>query len=391
MHVLILPSYYPSRERPATGTFIHEQGVALKKAGYQVGVLIAPRFEVTRPYLKRVGLRNAELTSREDDYPEFPVYRMHWGWFPRPFPPLVALLITQAGYHAFEKYCAENGRPDVIHAHNIFYGGFLAAQIKRKYGIPVVLTEHSTGYMEGQIIFPGQPQIIRSTLRTINVRMAVSEALAAAIRPYAPDVPIGVLGNILDTDYFSPDPAALAPDFTVSIVGTLEPRKRQGLLVDAFAAQFKGQRAFLRIGGAGATRPKLEQQVAALGIESQVRFLGRLSREQVRDEARRCHVLVSCSLIESFAVTLIEAMACGKPVIATRYGGPQGFVRPDDGLLVPTDDAQALGEALVYMRDHYADFNAETIRAGCVARFSEAAIVRGLTEAYLSVGTQVKP
>ena len=42
MHVLILPSYYPSRERPATGMFIHEQGVALKKAGYQVGVLDRP-------------------------------------------------------------------------------------------------------------------------------------------------------------------------------------------------------------------------------------------------------------------------------------------------------------------------------------------------------------
>ena len=164
--------------------------------------------------------------------------------------------------------------------------------------------------------------------------------MAEKLRLYAPDVSIGVLGNILDTDFFSPDPAALASDFTVGIVGTLEPRKRQALLIEAFAAQFKGQRAFLRIGGAGAILPKLEQQAAALGIEAQVQFLGRLSREQVRDEARRCHVLVSCSRVELFAVTLIEAMACGTPVIATRSGGPQGFVRPEDGLLIPTDDVR---------------------------------------------------
>ncbi|MEO8395521.1 MAG: glycosyltransferase [Chloroflexota bacterium] len=392
MHVLILPSYYPSPERPVTGIFFHEQARALKKAGHQVGVLVTPRLDVTRAYLKRVGLRNAAQTSREHYFSEFPVYRMHWGWFPRPFPPLVALLIRQAGFRAFELYCAEQGRPEVIHAHNIFYGGYLAAQIGQKYGIPVVLTEHSTSYMEGLIIFPGQPQIIRSTLRKLKVRLAVSEALAAAIRPYAPEQPIGVIGNIVDTDFFTPDAAALASDFTFSVIGTLEPRKRQALLLEAFAAQFKGQPVFLRVGGEGATRPKLEAQAAELGVTEQVVFLGRLSREQVRDELHRCHALVSCSLVESFGVTLVEALACGKPVIATRSGGPESFVRPEDGLLIPTEDVQALARALQSMRDGYAAYNAENIRAACVERFGEAAIVRSLSEAYLTArGANVKP
>ena len=391
MHVLIVPSYYPSPERPVTGIFFHEQARALQKAGHTVGVLVTPRLDVTRAYLKRIGFKNGALTSREDYFSEFPVYRMHWGWFPRPLPPLVALLIRQAGFRAFEQYCAEQGRPDVIHAHNIFYAGYLAVQIGQKYGIPVVLTEHSTSYMEGLIIFPGQPQIIRSTLRLLNVRLAVSEALAAAMRPYAPEQPIGAIGNIVDTDFFTPDPAALAADFTFSVIGTLETRKRHALLLEAFATQFKGQQVFLRIGGEGATRPKLEQQVSELGIDAQVQFLGRLSREQVRDELQCCHALVSCSLVESFGVTLAEAMACGKPVIATRSGGPESFVRPEDGLLIPKEDVQALGSALQSLRDHYAEFNAENIRAACVARFGEAAVVRKLSDIYLSLGTNIKP
>src|SRR4051794_24465802 len=103
MHVLILPSYYPSPERPVTGIFFHEQAGALQKAGQRVGVLVTPRLDVTRAYLKRVGFKNAALTSREDYFSEFPVYRMHWGWFPRPFPPLVTLLIKHAGFRAFEQ------------------------------------------------------------------------------------------------------------------------------------------------------------------------------------------------------------------------------------------------------------------------------------------------
>jgi glycosyltransferase involved in cell wall biosynthesis len=212
------------------------------------------------------------------------------------------------------------------------------------------------------------------------------------MRPYAPEQPSGVVGNIVDTDFFAPDAAALASDFTFSVIGTLEPRKRQALLLEAFAAQFKGQRVFLQVGGEGATRPKLETQAAELGIAEQVKFLGRLSREQVRAELRHCHALVSCSLVESFGVTLVEAMACGKPVIATRSGGPESFVRAEDGLLIPTEDVAALRVALQGLHDHYADYDAEKIRAACVERFGEAAIVRKLSEAYLSArGAHVKP
>src|SRR5690606_33853764 len=273
------------------------------------GVIVTPRIDVTRAYIRRVGIGGARALSREDYFPKFPVYRMHWGWFPRPFPPLVTLLTRQAGLRAFETYRREHGTPDVLHAHNIFYGGYLAAQIGRKYGIPVVLTEHSTSYMEGLIIFPGQPGIIRRTLRAVDARLAVGTGLANALKKYTPDLPVEIIGNMIFTDFFTPDPSALAPDFTFSVIGTLEPRKRQNLLIDAFTHAFKGERVYLRVVGDGATRAKLEAQVTALGMSSQVTFLGQLSREGVRDELRRCHALVSCSLVESFGVTLIETMA----------------------------------------------------------------------------------
>lgn len=386
MHILLLPSYYPSPERPITGIFFHEQARALQRAGHQIGVVVLPRLDVTRAYLKRVGLRGAQAVSREDYLPDFPVYRMHWGWFPRPLPPVVAALVTQAGMAAFEAYRRQHGLPDVIHAHNVFYGGYLAAQIRRKYGVPVVLTEHSSSYLEGLIIFPGQPRIIRDTLHGVDVRLAVSQSLADGMNRYVPDVEIGVTGNVVDTNFFTPDPAApLPPDFTFSAIGEFAPVKRYPVLLEGFAREFQGENVYLRMGGDGKLRPELERLVAELGIQAQVKFLGWLNREQVREELRRCYAHVSSSLIETFGLTLAEAMAVGKPVIATRCGGPEGFVTPETGLLVPTNDPAALGAAMRQMLTRWRDYDADHIRAACVARFSEPAIAAELTRLYASV------
>ncbi len=383
MHILLLPSFYISPERPATGSFFRDQGMALQRAGHQVGVLVTPRIDVTLAYIKRVGWRAAQAVSREDYFPDFPVYRMHWGWFPRPLPFMVTRLLRSSGLTAYEHYCHQHGTPDVIHAHNIFYGGYLAAQIKRKSGVPVVLTEHSTSYMEGLIIFPGQPQIIRDTLRTMDARLAVSQALADAMKQYDPDTDIAVIGNVVDTDYFTPDPAARAPQFTFSAIGTLEKRKRHSLLLRAFSQQFKGDpKVVLRIGGSGPLAEQLRQEAVELGIDGQVTFLGHLSREQVRAEMRLCHVHLSTSVIESFGVTLTEAMACGTPLIATRSGGPESFVTPESGLLVPPEDAQALGAAMRTMIEDYAEYDPARIRQLCVERYSEAALVRQLEATY---------
>jgi len=385
MHILMMPAYYPSPERPITGIFYHEQGLALKKAGYEIGVLVLPRIDVTRAYVKRVGLRSAKAVSREDYFTEFPVYRMHWGWFPRFAPMFVTRFLNQAGLAAFDHYCRLHGTPDIIHAHNIFYGGYLAAQIKRKYGIPVVLTEHSTSYMEGLIIFPGQPAIIRNTLRGIDVRIAVSQALADAINVYDATSKIIPIGNMVDTRFFTPDPTARAQTFTFCAIGRLAEQKRYSLVLEAFSQQFKGTEVTLRIGGDGPLRQRLESEAAALGVQNQVVFLGQLTREQVRDELRRGHVHVSCSVVESFGVTLVESMACGTPVIATRCGGPEGFVEPETGLLIPVNDVPALGVAMRHLFDHYADYNPQTIRDLAESRFSEGAIVQQLDSIYRAV------
>lgn len=382
MHILVLPSYYPSIIRPYMGIFFQQQAEALHRAGHKVGVLVAPRIRETLHYVQHQHtLPNLKTASVETDI-MLPVYRMHWGWFPRVFPRFCAWLTAPAGFRAFSCYCEENGTPDVIHAHNIFYGGYMAVRIREKFGVPVVLTEHSSNFLRGRIFLPGQHTIARYTLKGMNAAFAVGPVLSARLTEYHAIRPVGVIPNIVNTDFFSPGGSVSHP-FTFAVITIkLIPLKGIDILLNAFAKVFRRQAVRLLVVGDGGDRTRLELLAQQLGVTTQVEFRGQLPREQVRDVLRQSQVIVSSSYIETFGITLVEAMACGKPVVATQSGGPEYFVNERNGLLVPSGDVDALAAALCEMVENYSRFDASAIRAECVANYSEAAVVSKLEAVY---------
>jgi glycosyltransferase involved in cell wall biosynthesis len=105
----------------------------------------------------------------------------------------------------------------------------------------------------------------------------------------------------------------------------------------------------------------------------------------VAEQVSRAQVLVHPSQYETFGVAIIEALALGKPVIATRCGGPDAIVTPHDGMLVPVGDEQVLAEAMWTMRERIGDYDAAGIRRACLARFGERAVVERLTQVYAGV------
>ncbi|MBN8633683.1 MAG: glycosyltransferase [Anaerolineae bacterium] len=388
MHILIIPSYYPSPAQPLTGTFIEKQAQALRKAGHKVGVLVTPRINVTWEHIKREGLASIRTVTVDANEPNYSVYRMHWGWFPRVLPVAVTFLLRRAGFAAFERYCRAHGKPDVLYPHNTFYGGYLAAQIQVHYGVPAILLEHSSSFLEGLVIFPGQGQIVRDVLRSMDARFSVGKALIPALHKYAPEVEIDVLGNVIDTDLFVPSSTTPSPlPFIFTVIAQLkERRKGFEILIDGFYQAFAGDDTVkLYIRGSGPLQPEIEAHIARLNLGSQVEFLPYMTLEQLRDLIQRSHVIVSSSHVETFAVSVAEAMACGKPVVSTISGGPEDYVNDASGFLVPPGNRQALASAMQQIRTEYARFDPQTIRQICVDRFSEEALVRRLEQAYARI------
>jgi glycosyltransferase involved in cell wall biosynthesis len=380
MHILVIPSWYTTPDNPIRGSFFREQAHALRRTGHQVGILVPPTKLRTWHGISEVRRHwrtpNSSLTI-EDDAGVITYRAPWWGW-----SPAVSLSARRAyGVTLYDRYAAEQGKPDVIHAHSALYAGFLAAHIRQARGVPAVLTEHSSVVISGPLLF-GQHNALQEALCGVDARLAVGKPLRDAMLRHAPDCPVEILGNMVNADFFTLAPAPPPAPFVWTAVGNLTPVKGYTLLLPAFGAAFRGETVVLRLVGDGKQRAQLEKLAGELGIGDQVVFMGRCPRETVRDTLQQSHAVVSSSHIETFALNLVEGLACGKPVVATRSGGPEMFVNEHNGVLCDTGSVEALAQAMRQLRDQYAQYDLAAIRAECVARYGEAAIVARLETIY---------
>jgi glycosyltransferase involved in cell wall biosynthesis len=138
----------------------------------------------------------------------------------------------------------------------------------------------------------------------------------------------------------------------------------------------------LRVAGSGPERRAIESQIRALELDDRVTLLGRIGREAVLSEMHACDALVVSSYCETFGVVLIEAMACGKPVVATACGGPECVVDQSNGLLVQPGDESALATAFLELQRNNQRFDPDAIRRNCLNRFGEQALTDRLSRIY---------
>lgn len=384
MHILIIPSErYLPKDDPLAGIFQQHQAQALKRAGYKVGVI--------SPSERRILSARPKGLIRIEDDQGIPVFRCH-GW---PIPCRVQPLLKQrvrAGRTLFKEYMKQHGKPDLIHAHNAQYAGIIAAEMKRAWGVPYVLTEHSTKYAEGSV--PG-PELapIQNAFKNAHKRLVVSPSLGHDLERAVGEVvwPWQWVPNILAEQFEKNVPTRETKkrdeaSFRFLNIGWLEERKGQADLLRAFASQFKERSDVqLRIGGGGPLTQELKRLSGELGIGRQVIFLGPLRQGQVLAEMQACDAFVLASRYETFGVVLIEVLACGKPVISTACDGPSCVVRKENGLLVPVRDSVALAEAMATMRSAAHQYDSDWIRQDCIARFGERAVVGQLSNVYREV------
>ncbi len=141
----------------------------------------------------------------------------------------------------------------------------------------------------------------------------------------------------------------------------------------------------LRLGGAGTALRGLQRLGDELGVSPWLRWLGPLSRAQVRKQLQDCHWFVLPSRKESFGVVCAEAHACGKPVIAMRAGGTEDVVTEDTGILVRPGEIGELAEALVTAVQTAGRHDSSAIRDHFMQRFSRPVVVDRLESAYRRV------
>ena len=349
--------------------------------------MIAPNLRSVREL--PAGLVGATRGIEFEDDDGIATYRLEGAQLLPGLKPANDRAWISAGRKLFARYLAEQGRPDVLHAHATFMAGIVGAELKRESGIPLVITEHSTVYQRRPIP-EFQLEEARAALVLADARLVVSPQLGAAMEQVVGEAacPWEWVPNVVDSAFLDAELRSEREPgpFRFLNVAFLHEKKGHADLLAAFADRFGGDQAVeLRIGGDGPERERLREEARALGIAEQVVWLGALDRLAVRDEMLAADVFVLPSRLETFGVVLIEALACGLPVIATSSGGPECVIVDGDGVLVPVGDVSALGAAMEELKGGIVGFDAGAIRSRCAARFGEPALLGKLERVYARV------
>lgn len=387
MNIVIIPAFFQTKSRKTLGSFFLEQARALQQKGHKVTILYCDTYSI-----KCVKDWFTYSEEKAEIIEGIQIYRN------RCFCPLKHGIeghreaFAQGIWKLYDQYMQEN-RPDIIHAHCSVWAGYAAMKLSAQIGIPYVVTEHATLFqLHRDEISEKNDRVILKIFQKAARVICVSGAFAKLIESYRPD--IDVVGNVVNCDAFVPRADAWKHQgirfLTVCYMEEEAQLYKKGidLLIQAWTEVVKQYTDVqLVIGGGGSAKTKVEQWVEEQGISKYVEFTGALDREQVIQEMQSCDCFVLPSRYETFGVVYIEAMACGKPVIAVANGGPDDFVKPFNGLLIEPD-AKELVRAVYEMIGHLTQGNyyrEEKISNYIKSKFSYEAIAEQLEAIYHSI------
>lgn len=322
--VLFVTPWYPTATDPAGGAFCRDAFEAVRAQGHAAHVLhVAPT------------AGSGSSAHRRARYPSTS----------RGALPIGIAAGALATLRAIREW-----RPDVVHAHvslPLAPGALIAA---RAFGVPIVLTEH-TGPFESLLGNRARAMVVDATLRRMDALCVVSRFLAASIERRVRRR-IDIVPNPVDTNLFRRAMRAAPRQDRLLFVGRLAPEKRVDLILEAIARLSRRlPRLSLRVIGTGSEEAALIRLARTLGIADRVEFSGVMPRERVPEGMAAADLLILPSDVETFGSVLVEALATGRPVLATRSGGPIDIVEPSVGGLVSGGDAAELAEAIAAQLD----------------------------------------
>jgi glycosyltransferase involved in cell wall biosynthesis len=224
-------------------------------------------------------------------------------------------------------------RPDVVYAHFLVPTGLIGALAGRA---PLVVTAHGRDVRNVGWL-PGIRAATRFVARRAAAIIAVSDYLRRELEAKVPEArgKTEVVDSGVDLERFTVQPAPEGPPRYLCI-GSLIQRKNVLCLASAFERLGEGTLTFV---GDGPLRAQLEGRPG-------IALTGAISYDRIPAQIAAAHVVCQPSLIEPFGQAVLEAMACGRSVVATRIGGPPEFVPPEAGVLVDPADEDELVEAL---------------------------------------------
>jgi L-malate glycosyltransferase len=366
MKILFLTPWYPDAQKPNHGIFVRDQARALAEI-HEVWVISA------KVNYSKFGFSHLEVSQQRTGNLTETFFVVDQSL------PVVNQInffyrIVQKTLRIVNEF-----RPDLIHGNISYAGGVWSMFTSKLTGIPFVITEHTRLQNNFRSVFHKY-----YTLRAVKAAkkvISVSKWHAEEIYKITGKQPV-VIPNIIDFDKYPSVVTRPAVDiFHIGFLGGLDTDvKRLDLLLDA--CTLLKTPYHLHIGGAGKMLEDYQKHAQSLGIGDHCTFYGAIPNREVYHFFGRLHLFVSSSRSETFGVAMVEAMACGIPVVATDSGGPDEFMTRDNGLIVKNGDVNALAAGILQIVSSYDQYNPEKIRQSVINRFSKIQFLEKINLVY---------
>jgi L-malate glycosyltransferase len=382
LNILIIASWYKSDDIPTNGSFIEEQARLLYKSGHNIVVI--------HPYLKGTFLNS--LVNRKTDFTRtndhgIITYRIG-------VSPVFPLMRNLSYLKVIKKTLGllkneTTNKFDIIHSHSLFLGGVVGYYLSKKWSIPMLHTEHTSGLLfKPNDYSPSDKILLKKVYNHAKYVFFVSSFFQREMLTkynLADMTKFTVLPNVVNPIFFDPTDFPIG-NYKVLMIGNFIEVKQHELIIDAWNdLHSKFPDAQLTLIGEGPLKGPLQDKVSKLGLTHSVNFIGRQSREKIKETISNHHLVVSCSKIETFGLTIAEAIALGRPVVATNSGGVSDIINHSNGVIVQHDTPYELSNRMQEVLNNLNNYSPANLSANLKSKFSEDIIYQLLMEKYSSI------
>ena len=382
LNILIVASWYPSKDNPIAGSFVHEQALMLRDFGHQVTVI--------HPFMLGTFARSITKRSTVSDSQEDGIRLLRVGVAP-PLPFFRAISYAYCFHRvrkAMLKVQLDLKEFAVIHSHAAFMGGYIAVRLSQKVGIPFIHTEHASGllYSPNQYTSTDKRLLRRiySSARNVLFVSRYSLRNTLNILELSDSSRFSVAPNVINTDFFKESINRGSKPTNFLMVGDFIPVKNHELLLRSWiTVQTKCAGIKLTLIGDGINKIDFAKQFPELNMDF-LTIMPRLGRQELREIMTRHDVILSSSVVETFGLSIAEAQALGIPALVTNSGGVTDIITPETGM-VTAPNAIAFAKGIMQIIDSYDTFDSMRIRQLAMDRFSPPVIMQQLNAIYSKV------
>jgi glycosyltransferase involved in cell wall biosynthesis len=363
--ILWLASWYPNREDPFDGDFIqrHAQAAALYN---DIHVIVVKES-------KSVESMEIDTSESEGLKEQVIYYKAKSG--------VLSGLNKQLKWRkvylsAIKEYIKVYGKPDLIHVHVPWKAGLIALELKNRWGIPFIVTEHWGIY--NTVLkdnYFSKPFYFKLALKLIyrNVRLLISpsEYLAKSIQSSIVPLDYVIIPNVVDTSVFHLN-LKKHSKFTFLHVSNMVPLKNVDGIISAFKKLIEVNNLNdVQLVLVGKKENSYLENASKTGLlNKNIFFKGEIAYADVAIEMQYAHCLVLNSKMENSPCVIGEALCCGLPVIATKVGGIPELIHLSNGILIEKNQNDILAESMLCMFNNYPSFNLLSIAEEASIKFS---------------------